>query len=930
MNKKIFFLILFLFFSFIKNEDESLSNELPICNESDINIFVSKCDKNLKQNVLFSKPFNCDSSSLNIPQSIMNIDCIECNSGEYTSYDIINKKLICLKCNKHSFSTNNFIINGELNGWTKNNIKEFNNECFIKNGSITNQFCSNFYSNDLKKIKSGNPFNYKEPIFYTAQLSKNFEVLKKSELKFKYKKGTIIKENLNKNGIFIVYLDYSIYLIDNDLKSANEYQEVTIELEKGNHTILFKYSKTVSDSISENLSLKISKIEIKNIKINNNICTSCEKGYFTLDSGSEFCQKCEDGKYFENDSCKECPIGKYSITGSGEESCIDYPNCSQKDYIKIKENKCINNKQKINNKLINLKCIEKDLKLKNYEEFIDCEECPIGKYFQNINENEKECVSCENNTYTDNINSNECKICEGTIKNVFYFEIENYSKLNKTIELEDEGLLTVDFDLIEEKEKYLILLRIDNNISVELTKNSNSYFLVKGEHNIYIKSKNVMLKSIQITNSKEGAGFQCNFCPENLKIKNDKNQIICNECEPGYEYNEKKKECIKCINNDVKLSKGNEEKCHTCPTFTTANKINTECIPYDVYYHNKENLKFYIKQYEEIQNIICSYKKLCYNTLFGPINDNNNDLYFFSFQKSTHFKNIDYVYRYYENLNKYKKSYFFLLKNLDNFSNENDFIKNKKYLISLGSEIENIKLLKNNNNRGVFIHYNNGDKCIEDNTKNYETYLFLKCKNDHNNKKNMKGPKFINKAECVYYFEWEGRGGCPICLSEEIEKIEFQCRNWERNVSFFENNHCLVYNTSQFLGDNIGFSDKEIIITENDMKLLNIYNINYQVNINNNKNGYFVENILMTEFCTLLHDYDSTIFKIVICFFIFYGFLIFILVLYIIKYKRTIKSYSKLNNEDDNHSIFEENKRIKGRHPPQIIEISVERNYEKQ
>ena len=77
--KKIFFLILFLFFSFIKNQDESFSNNLPICNESDINIFVTKCDINLKQNVLFSKPFNCDSSSLNIPQSIMNIDFIECN-----------------------------------------------------------------------------------------------------------------------------------------------------------------------------------------------------------------------------------------------------------------------------------------------------------------------------------------------------------------------------------------------------------------------------------------------------------------------------------------------------------------------------------------------------------------------------------------------------------------------------------------------------------------------------------------------------------------------------------------------------------------------------------------------------------------------------------------------------------------------------------
>ena len=927
MKKKYnFFLIFLLFFSFIKNQNESIENNLPICSESDIKPFVTKCDKNLKQNVLFSKPINCDSSSLKIPNSIINIDCIACNSGEFTSYDIANKKLICLKCNKNSFSTNNFRIDGELNEWTKKNIKEFKNECFIKNYSSPNQYCSNFHSNNLKNIISGNPYNYNEPVFYIAQLSKNFELFKKTELKFKYKKGTIIRENLNKNGVLIVYLDYSIYLIDNDLKSVNEYQEISIELEKGNHTILFKYSKTVSDKISENMSLEISKIEIKDIKINNNICTPCDNGYFTLDSGSEFCQKCEEGKYFENDSCKECPIGKYSKYG---ETCIDYPNCIEKDYIKIKEKKCINNKQKINNKLINLKCIEKDLKLKNYEEFIECEECPIGKYFKILNENEKECVSCANNTFTDDINSNECKICDGIIKKVSYFEIENYSNFNKTIELEDEGLITVDFNLIEEKEKYYISLKIDNSISIELTKNSNSYFLEKGEHNISINSNNIVLNSIQITNTIEGSGYQCNICPENLKIKKENNEYMCKECEPGYEFNDKKKECIKCLKNDVKASKGNEEKCHTCPTFTTANEKNTECIPYDVYYHSKENLKFYIKQYDEIQNILCSYKQLCFNTLFGPINV-NNDLYFLSYHKSTQFKNSDYIYRHYEISNKYKKSFVFLLKILNNTTKEKDFIKNEKYLISLGSEIKNIKLLKNNNNRGVFIHYNNGDKCIEDNTKNYETYLFLKCKNDHNNKKNIKGPKFINKAECVYYFEWEGRGGCPICLSEEIEKIEFQCRNWERNVSYFENNHCVIYNTSQFLGNNIGYVNNEIIINENDASLLNIYNINFQNINNNNQNGYFVENNLMTEYCTILHDYDNTIFKIVICFIIFYGFLIFILVLFIIKYKKTIKSYSILNvNEDDNHSIFGENKSIKKGRQPQIIEISVERNYEK-
>lgn len=98
------------------------------------------------------------------------------------------------------------------------------------------------------------------------------------------------------------------------------------------------------------------------------------------------------------------------------------------------------------------------------------------------------------------------------------------------------------------------------------------------------------------------------------------------------------------------------------------------------------------------------------------------------------------------------------------------------------------KLLDFFSNFGLLIKYSNGDICEENNSKYYETYLFIYCiKNTLINE-----PIFVGKKECVYYFELYSYHACPNCLLYEMNPLKNTCYAGHRYLYFQETLTCSI------------------------------------------------------------------------------------------------------------------------------------------
>lgn len=124
-----------------------------------------------------------------------------------------------------------------------------------------------------------------------------------------------------------------------------------------------------------------------------------------------------------------------------------------------------------------------------------------------------------------------------------------------------------------------------------------------------------------------------------------------------------------------------------------------------------------------------------------------------------------------------------------------------KHLINIGSEINYVKVLpmlnitysyndKNTrelfsndkskisltNINGLIIHYNNGDKCLNNNKLNYSSIIFLMCSSKVYN--SIPSFKVYDDATCTHYFIWLSRHACQYCSKSKISS------NTIREVSF--------------------------------------------------------------------------------------------------------------------------------------------------
>ena len=871
---------------------------LPKCKPDSIKTIITECTSDLKRDVYIHNPEQCDIFSEKIPPSQKNLDCISCESGKYINFNIKNNNFECLNCPINTYSTGgNFRINGNYNEWTEEAILNFNNECFINEGNTDNHFCTSFYSSDYESLKTGNAFSSDQYDYtYVAQLSKNFHLIKDGELKFKYKKDTLV-ENGQKTGILRFFINYLTEFTDDNLDSNNnntndKYKEIIYQLKPGYYSFLWQYIKYVKSPQSEKLNLKIQSIEVSGIETASLNCKKCLNGFSNI--GSDHCEKCEEGKYYDNKElkCLNCPKGTLSFDGNGIESCVPFPNCTDSNYYMIIDNKCNvnNNKQEVSYKLIKDNCIEVN---KKDNSFINCLNCLPGQFLNKINDNYSQCDYCRGNSYS--IDGKSCIQCEGNLNKISYYNAERQKKFNKEIEIINEnGELSIKYKKINPNLKSNIYLIIDNIAYSKEIKSEESIILDKGKHDIKINSDNIYIEKISITNTnEEGGGFYCEKCPEKLMIKNPDGKIICKECNPGFELNEQKGDCVKCEENTIKINYGNEEKCKKCPEFTKANEDRTECVIYNVLTQKSIMQKYVISNYENVQISLCKMtQNLCYSSLYGPIRDKENNLYFISYKTPKIFFSNDFSYTINEKSNKNIPSYIFSL-------TKNNKNTNEKLLNNLGNKISSIKVVKENEIRGVIIKYENGDDCQYDLNKKMESYLFLKCSKDSLNNDNIlnyRAPTLIKRDKCDYYFEWDGKAGCPICLSNEVDIMATPCREGARYQYYSENINCIISNTTNLYGNNIEFSSEKLILNfNNDENIAKIYNISFEKKKNLNlENVFYVEGRKIDENCTIYEDYDSNIQYLLIAIPIIYVIILLIYLYIYCKYRKIKGDYHRL------------------------------------
>lgn len=898
----------------------SIEETVPPCTNELMHYQITPCDNNNNQNVIINQSTRCNAKNYTFPQSQIGINCKPCEAGFYLKYNFISKDTECSPCPENYYSTGSrFRINGKYFEWTQENLKKFSNECFVVDSkNFENSFCTSFLvSEDNQKLISGNP-NIIEYIgkLYVSQISISINLIKKGYIKFKYKKDSI-REKGRTNGNFRFFLNYLIELNDNSINDSqeNEWKEIHYILEPGHYSFLFQYLKNLYSIQSESLGLTLEYIEIEGVQLHSLQCQPCSSGKSEI--GKDHCDRCEKNEYFDtnNKNCNKCPKGTIgSLNGKGIESCKPLSNCTKDNYYKKISSKCsrTTNKQEVTYQLINQDCIETSPIPNDY---IPCEKCPKGKYWKNLHTelNEYNCEYCPFGTFSSEEDQDKCIKCEGVLNTISYYQLDDQKSFLKDIEIiYPDSKLKIKYSVIDKSVNSSLIAIIDqSSVSYQKTETEIIINLSKGKHSIKLNSLNMIIELISITNEKNGGGFSCKECPKNSLVFVDNNFYSCKECGPGFQYLSNTKNCEKCPENTIKSISGNHKHCQPCPMLTMANEERTQCNPLPILSHNKYMIKINLDLVKTYISSICKMSdNLCHKELYGPIRDTNKNLYFISFSQGIIFKSVDFSYTIYNKEYQYP-SFVYMLE-------QDKSIPTGKILKSLGKDIEYTKIVKGKKYRGVIIKYVNGD-IDEKSNASYNSYLFLNCSKGHDDVPTYTSPKFIKRQKNNIYFEWNNKGACPICLSNEVLKFELPCKEGKRMVFYEETQQCIIYNTTGIVGNQIEYLEDELLLSsEKDKEIAEIYNLTSDLlsskimNIEYDENNltFFVFDKKGTENCTMIDDYDNSVKYIIIIIPVLYVIFLILCIYCYCKYRKISGNYQKIIEEPSSNEGNSQNQQI--------------------
>jgi hypothetical protein len=526
------------------------------------------------------------------------------------------------------------------------------------------------------------------------------------------------------------------------------------------------------------------------------------------------------------EKCVKCPEDTYSDHNSiGHLSCIKKEPCKSSDYSFTRTEGCLKNKTEIINYSWNNPEIcsssGKSVVLPE-EKFTHCSNCSIGEFISPIKENNTTvCQFCPSGYYSEHPYSSECKKCNGQtpkivlINGIFYpkmfqtlfnintewtlfnnkpsvvykgDKITNFI-LEQNIEiLENEGYVNYEFEILNsnhlsESLKISVFKSNGEKVDSKNLYNSLKYYqkkLHKGSYKILITAKVnwsnvtlfyknkalISLNQLKIENSNLGGGYTCKSCPFDEIFNESLGK--CVECPLGTE--RKSTQCIPC--QDGYFNNVNNKLCLKCPEFTFSNEDFTSCYPFDILQLEKLPHRYLFSDIINIdQQKLCSYEELlCYSNFLGPIY-NYNEIFYISLNIKGNPELKDFSYS--RASKNREEGYIFSLKSsLVSLKNSDLTFDNTKILVNLGSEIEYIKL--KSNRKGYVIKYSQGDRCLEDKSLNYSSYLIFTCDKETHSISNINKPFLIKQIHnnCTNIFEWQSRSACPSCLLNETKIIE--------------------------------------------------------------------------------------------------------------------------------------------------------------
>ena len=897
------------------------------------------------------------------------IQCgMKCPGGTIIKYDPILNVTVCEKCPPNTYSTGGDIkINNE---WNDQSLRLFQTNCYAigLDGYTKNENCTGLLlHSDKTMIMSGELTG--NQLKYFIQSIYFFKAKNKGKFILQYKKDSV-KESSYNNGDFKLFFDYDYITGDNEPDTP--WRTITHEFLPGEHEIVIFYWYFKTHHAKNKLKFYIKSFEVIGIDDTSYKCIPCVNS--VSPEGSDRCNSCPSNYYYETSiqNCVACPQGQYSISSSSSllnnaDGCKPRKECSYYDYKISNVSECIDDEKLVTysslqpsfcldesnvNKIVNMAC--------------DVTSYATNKYTLNNNSSNEYIDTCKGGYAGTSVFKLDL-----LAENILTFWNTNIGWKNNGDELYTGLYISEPTEMIINKAftityplnayvKVLFSVDLDNNevfkiktpqrtITYTDTKIQNEIQqlpLNEGDNNYIefyyeklsttLKETNaVSIKYFEIYGSNLSHAMLYQKCPYGTISPQSNSCSSCIECDDNAIPNTNQTECILCDNGLSHINMNNEYICKECPSFTYLS--DKKCKLNEVLHQHNEKLKYNLRPMKEWLNKLCSEQSgiLCYeNSFIGPISSSNvqssssssHDIFFLSLFEP---KDVDiYDFSYDESYTKYHQGHIFGLFSVQNIidtSNNNTSTTttttNNNKLFDKDITFQNTKIKKNiatriskvnllSDKKGIVIEYKEGDVCLNDVTRKYKTYLYLKC-----NKYEISTPKLINVFDnkCSFIFEWASPFICKNCITSELNKLEVgACKNNIRKIKFNMNNDCLIFNASnaELIGYDKVYEDTLVQIEE-----LNI-NINgkrrneetervvvvQQNGENITFNFTYIENEVYYEECTFIDNIDHNWKKYLLVIPIAYLITVVLVICYCCKYKKVKNEYEKLRNHEGNNN----------------------------
>lgn len=132
--------------------------------------------------------------------------------------------------------------------------------------------------------------------------------------------------------------------------------------------------------------------------------------------------------------------------------------------------------------------------------------------------------------------------------------------------------------------------------------------------------------------------------------------------------------------------------------------------------------------------------------------------------------------------------------------------KNFRELKNLGSRILDVRPFHNDERTGYQIIYNEGDACLSDPSRKYQSHVKYQCDPEYKDNPND-FPQMVvaqsfqsTSTQCIFDFVWHSRFACSPCTIDQVNLHQTFCDgngNAKVHVTRKEGERCVIGHTPQ-------------------------------------------------------------------------------------------------------------------------------------